>query len=108
MFSKKHVVKGIRRAFPAVYNQWIRFPKRNSITRILSKEGTSFADSEKAFEDLQNAYPSHQDYGYDPYSTWQRGARRALTLLKAFPFLQTPGCRILEAGCGDGMVGFHL
>jgi len=65
-------------------------------------------DSEEVFATLQNRFPPMPEYGYDAYSLWKRGAERTLEMLESTESLRSPGARILEAGCGDGMTGAVL
>ena len=76
-----------------------------SILNRTEKPDTRRAESD--FQKLQDSYPDFPPYGYDDYSIWSRGASRAIELLD-IPDLKTPRKRILEVGCGDGLVSFWL
>jgi SAM-dependent methyltransferase len=79
------------------------------VRRLLSgPEPAECSRSEAAFEDLQAQARPVAEYGYDPLSTWKRGATRAAVLLGLSSGLTVPGARILEAACGDGMTGYLL
>ncbi len=79
------------------------------VSAILARpEPPDYASSEAAFELLQAESAGVPEYGYDPLSTWKRGADRAAALLTLSAQLKTPGACVLEAGCGDGMTGYLL
>jgi SAM-dependent methyltransferase len=59
-------------------------------------------DSE--FDKLQKIFPFLPEYGYDEYSTWNRAAHRTIEILKLVD-IKKMGCKILDAACGDGMLG---
>lgn len=59
------------------------------------------------FHALQSQYGGLPEYGYDPFSTWKRGAERAQHLL-GLSDRQPLGRKVLEVACGDGMAGFFL
>jgi SAM-dependent methyltransferase len=63
--------------------------------------------AEADFELLQNRYNGVPEYGYDPVTLWCRGMERVIRLQRQLPELAGPR-RVLEVGCGDGMVGFAL
>jgi SAM-dependent methyltransferase len=65
-------------------------------------------DDDAVFMALQQEYPELPEYGYDSFSTWRRGYERAIELMKLDEVFQHPGARIIEACCGDGMVGYAL
>ena len=91
-----------------VYKGWLRQKEQKEIIRILSRpEPPHYYDSEKTFEQLQNAYFPRTGYKYDSFSTWSRGTQRALKLIQVAN-LHEPGFSILDAGCGDGMTGYML
>ena len=86
-----------------------REAQRRRVAAILAREDSpDCSAAEAAFDLLQAEYSGVPEYGYDPYSTWQRGVERAETLLTLVDLLKTPGARILEAGCGDAMAGYIL
>jgi 2-polyprenyl-6-hydroxyphenyl methylase/3-demethylubiquinone-9 3-methyltransferase len=60
------------------------------------------------FRLLQERFPVRPDYGYDVVSTWRRASQRMEELLERVERLRTPGARVLEVGCGDGMLGVLL
>ena len=65
---------------------------------VLSAPGpTECSRPEAAFEQLQAEARPVAEYGYDPLSTWKRGATRAAVLLGLSSGLTVPGARILEA-----------
>ncbi len=75
------------------------------VRRILAAEGRPSTDrAEACFDELQNADWPRRYYPYDQMGTWQRAAERAGLLLE-FEDLQQTGASVLEAGCGDGMLG---
>ena len=75
------------------------------IERFLSRRGiTVTLDSEDDFLSLQRSYNGVPEYGYDDFSTWKRAAQRTIYMLEDFD-LRTKGLKILEAGCGRGMLG---
>jgi len=87
---------------------WEKSRTQTRVARILSQsQPPDCGYAERAFEKLQNAYPSYQAYGYDLVSLWQRAANRSLTLL-GLEGMENPGKRVLEVGAGDGMLGVAL
>lgn len=83
--------------------------RKRKITKILSCSSKPiYYDSDELFETLQNKYPPLPEYGYDFYSSWNRGMERASSILKKFELLRNSSMDILEVGCGDGMVGYIL
>lgn len=83
---------------------------RKSIEAILSSDGcVDTADAERRFDELQNAFPPFDEasYGHDHFSVWDRGKRRASTLVDLLGRTNERR-RILETGCADGMVGLLL
>lgn len=64
-------------------------------------------DSEELFRRLQSEYGPRGAYRYDAFSNWQRGVQRAGALMVQAD-LKSPGGRVLEAACGDGMTGAAL
>lgn len=86
----------------------VQHRERREITAILARSGPPRpCDSEALFQQLQGQYAPLPKYGYDAYSAWRRGVRRALALLDTMPCCE-PGQCVLEAGCGDGMTGHAL
>lgn len=82
--------------------------RRRGIDRILATPGSAQSgDMARHFDALQSQYGGLPEYGYDPFSTWKRGADRAQHLL-GLPDMQSPGRKVLEVACGDGMAGFLL
>lgn len=82
---------------------------RNEIDKILSdKTLPSYYDSIELFQELQKKYPPLPEYGYDSYSTWKRGVERTTYLFHEFSFLHETPKKVLDFGCGDGMVGFII
>ena len=63
--------------------------------------------AEIEFQVIQDAYPPYPPYGYDEYSVWTRAASRSLEILR-IEGMEIPGKKILEIGCGDGMVSYWL
>lgn len=79
--------------------------KRQVIDILSSTETPHSYDSEVVFERLQEAFKPRCGYGYDSFSTWQRGVQRVQKLMERFEYLRQPGKSVLEIGCGDGMTG---
>lgn len=106
------VNKYVKRACPFVYEKvstkmYDLFLKK--VSAILAKEEPPKKyDCEEIFNKLQNTYESLPEYGYDPYSTWKRGVLRANHLLEKNENLRTQSLRVLDAACGDGMLGYAL
>lgn len=102
----------MNRYLARVYRAYASFRKgilQNEICAILARpEPPDCSASEAAFDRLQAEGSGVPDYGYDPVSTWKRGVDRATGLLTLSARLKSPGARILEAGCGDGMTGYLL
>lgn len=63
--------------------------------------------AEFCFSELQATYPPRPEYGYDRLSTWKRGVDRCFELTKLSNMVELT-LRILEVGCGDGMLGVAL
>jgi SAM-dependent methyltransferase len=85
-----------------------RQPEPRQIERILARqEPPDHSRAEAAFGNLQRRYPPRPEYGYDARSTWRRGVERSVTLTD-LPGMHEPGRRVLEVGCGDGMVGVAM
>lgn len=77
------------------------------IVQILSRpDPPQHYDSDNVFEELQNAYDPVPEYGYDSFSTWQRGVQRAKSILTKNEVLRRSGLNVLDAACGDGMTGY--
>jgi len=72
--------------------------------RLKQRGITATLDSEDVFLRLQRSYNGVPEYGYDDFSTWKRAALRTLYMLEDFD-LRTNGLKILDAGCGKGMLG---
>jgi len=82
--------------------------RRRAVDRILGAPApVQREDMAHYFDVLQAQYGGVPEYGYDPFSTWQRGAERAKDLL-SLSGMQRPGGTVLEVACGDGMTGFLL
>lgn len=73
-------------------------------TVLASLSPPRLLDDEALFIELQSAYTPRPEYGYDSVSCWTRAVNRTVQLLKS-PELSTPGSRVLETSCGDGMTG---
>lgn len=101
--------KYIKKFFPWLPEHLSRVKKAQiirDVAEILSKlNPPQYYDSDKVFEHLQNSYDPRTGYGYDSFSTWERGVQRVQKLLERVASLQTPGISVLYAGCGDGMTG---
>lgn len=82
--------------------------RRGAVDRILNAPApVQHVDMAHCFDVLQSQYGGVPEYGYDPFSTWKRGAERANHLL-GLPGMHRPGRAVLEVACGDGMAGFLL
>ena len=87
---------------------WHRARLRQRVERLLASDlPHRFYDDEATFERLQARYPKKPDYGYDLLSAWRRGVERTGRLIRHLG-ISDPGVRILEVGCGDGMVSAML
>ncbi len=85
-----------------------RARRMRAIGKILSNPAardTRRADADR--ERLQSRPSLAVNYGYDPKSVWQRAMDRACKLLEMGD-LATPSRRVVELGCGDGMLGVLL
>lgn len=82
--------------------------KRKVIGILSGSETPHSYDSEIVFERLQEVFKPRCGYGYDSFSTWQRGVQRVQKLMERFEYLRQPGKSVLELGCGDGMTGQAL
>jgi SAM-dependent methyltransferase len=96
--------------------RWVRDRKRQSakarlaasINKILSKNAIPDTRRPEAdFDALQDRYPPRPEYGYDPFSLFQRAANRAVRIL-AQACAGDKRLRILDIGAGDGMLGALL
>lgn len=98
----------MKRSFQALAHTVKRMRSQIKLRRIrltLLDQAKAFPHKpETLFELLQKRFSPAGNYGYDAYSTWERGFERARNLLKKTG-LTTPGIKFFEAGCGDGMVG---
>lgn len=82
---------------------------KQEINEILSDPSpSSYYDSLELFQKLQKEFPPLPEYGYDIYNTWKRGVERTTYLFQEFGFLHDVPKRVLDFGCGDGMVGFII
>jgi SAM-dependent methyltransferase len=85
--------------------------RRARVEEILSRpEPPRPSESEELFRQLQREYQNNtpgDGYKYDPFSLWSRGVDRVRNLIP-IAGVHSPGARILEVGCGDGMVGHAL
>ena len=76
-----------------------------------SDAGPRLYDNEpRVFDALQRRWKGTIDasqYSYSDFGAWQRGLNRCPFLLK-LPGMDKPGRDVLEAACGDGMVGAVL
>jgi len=101
-----------KNAFPNAYARYLqwqyrRVPLATRIAPILASNARPTYYDEH-FERLQSSYTQWwPEYGYDSYGTWARGCERAIKLLR-IPELRSRDMAILEAGCGDGMMGRAL
>lgn len=78
------------------------------ISSILEKpDCPEYVDDDETFNELHARIQQLPDYGYDKWSTWQRGVERAFELLQFPEYRETP-VKFLEIGCGDGMTGAIL
>ena len=95
-----------------MYGRYASIKRRSLLKHVeeilVRREPPQCSNSEAAFERLQAEYAGVPEYGYDALSTWKRGADRAAALLTLDPKLKSPGARILDAGCGDGMTAYLL
>lgn len=74
---------------------------------VASPRRTSF-NYEADFDRMQHAYRTRSpEYGYDSLSAWRRAVNRATHLLDRLE-IRHPGLNILDAGCGDSMLGVLL
>lgn len=100
------------RQLPGLYGWYSAFRRRRlekRVKAILARpEDPDCRSSVAAFDRLQAEASGVAEYGYDPFSTWKRGADRAAVLLALGDGLREPGARVLEAGCGDGMTAYLL
>jgi SAM-dependent methyltransferase len=107
-FFKTLAHRGWREIRTARLRARMKGQRRRVATVLTSEEPPDCSAAEAAFGILQSEYAGVPEYGYDAYSTWRRGAQRALALLGLVRHLRTPGARVLEAGCGDGVTGWVL
>ncbi|MGH9460279.1 MAG: class I SAM-dependent methyltransferase [Vicinamibacteria bacterium] len=112
MGVSRPVLAKLRRLASRCLDERRRYVARNerrAIEKILSSPGQPRNyDSEVVFRQLQAAYSSRNNYRYDSYSTWRRGAERAEDILHNNVELREIGRNVLEVGCGDGMTGLAL
>ncbi|MFC1667673.1 class I SAM-dependent methyltransferase [Candidatus Omnitrophota bacterium] len=100
----------LKQVFPGLYSRWVyqkQYWLSRKIDRVLSKpQDLKYYDSEELFEHLQDRYLPLPEYGFDSWSTWKRGTKRASVLMESLEVLRKPELRMLEVGCGDGMTGY--
>ncbi len=94
----------IRKMFDAAQQEALA----RAVDEILKRERPpQYIDDIGVFNQLHANTPPLPEYGYDPLSSWKRGVERAAAICQLNGF-DTPGKRILEAACGDGMLGAAL
>ncbi len=92
----------------ACRRHWMCRWRRRRITNMLARNREHrFYDDEMLFERLQMRYRGQGEYGYDAFASFTRGAERTGRLIERVGF-QEPGRKILDVGCGDGMMGVVL
>ena len=80
---------------------------RRTTERVLTQPDPPRPYGEDVFEELMRTSNKRTSYRYDPFSLWKRSSTRMLRLLDELD-LKAPGARVLEAGCGDGTMGYLL
>ena len=84
---------------------WLTKKKIERILRDASPPVTSRAEA--SFVHLQSTCKPPVPYGYTSWDMWNRGLNRNGSLC-LIPGLETPGKKVLEVACGDGLVGTLL
>jgi len=100
-----HHLPGVHAAYASIRRKVLL---KRVETTLAHPQPSDVRSAEAAFERLQADAPPVAEYGYDPLSTWKRGAERARSLLGLSPRLGHPGALVLEGACGDGMTGYLL
>jgi len=101
-------VRGVARATRLLAARAQNNVRKRLVRRVLRRQTPpDHRRAESDFEVLQGRYGPRPEYGYDSLSTWRRGARRAERLL-GLASVKEPGKEVLEACCGDGMLGVAL
>jgi ubiquinone/menaquinone biosynthesis C-methylase UbiE len=75
------------------------------LLKIPTPPNTSHPESHFLY--LQEMFPPLPEYGYDKFSTWSRAVKRTTFALNQLN-IREPGMNILDAACGDGMLGVLL
>lgn len=100
-----------RRLFPGWYAGYVersRLEQRERLDRLLRAGGNPALLPASRFDELQaRRFPRAAEYRYDDFSSVVRAGERLRRLAALLPGL-TERCAILEASCGDGMVGALL
>ena len=78
---------------------------RRTTERILTQPDPPQPYGEEVFDELMRTCKKRTSYRYDPFSLWKRSSSRVVRLLGEVD-LKAPGARVLEAGCGDGTMGY--
>jgi SAM-dependent methyltransferase len=107
-FAKRLLWQASPKAFKSI--KWLRdMPGRRSVEKILSsRQGARTYDNKAVFEDLQKRFGPFPKYCYDEDSLLKRGEERSCGLLTRIGVLRAGQRRVLEVGCGDGMLGVCL
>ena len=97
------IIKGVSSMFRKIKKKFSQL----LIDKLLTEEGAKIKNYDWEFDKLQNRFFEKHEYGYDDFSTWKRAADRVYNILN-HTGLQTPGMTLLDAACGDGMLGVLL
>lgn len=105
---KSHIMRGVHCA--ARYIERIRVGLVNyRIARILrDPRPPVLPPAVETYELLQNRYSMSRTYAYGTFPNWERSVHRSLRMFRDLEGLKSSSQRILELGCGDGMLGVVL
>jgi SAM-dependent methyltransferase len=102
------MIKNFRRNFAKFLRKLRRSEVRHKAARILASSGEPYFNrAEDDFPHLQERYQPRAEYGYDPFSIFERASDRAVRVLQ-LPGLNRPGLKGLDIGTGDGMLAVLL
>lgn len=103
-----HIATRAAKVTRTLKGQWQRRAAERTIAPILRQPVPPHPlEDEATFARLKREFDQRRSYSYSAWDVWQRGTTRAAALMSTCD-LRTPGARVLDAGCGEGMLAAAL